>query len=209
MSEKESNLNSDLHEFAFKLSEAVAETGLTPYGLAKNIGVDKQVISRLIKGNYDPKFSTVIRIVKSMNISMDGLLGICHSQNSVEPTQISEEVEVKTADIDFINSISKMHEQDIELLASIGEILNERRVQRMAKLVNAVLDVKQINKESLMIEAVATPKLSDDFKEDDYDDYDDNDFDEDNDFDDEDYEDEDTDDDDFDDDYDEDDFNDD
>ena len=136
MKNKPKSLNNNvLLEFSANLQKAVNDTGLTPYLLAKNLGLDKQAISRLLKGDRDPNLSTVVRIVKSMQISMDQLLGLT-------PVKPKAEVEIKKENLNLIDRISALHEQDVELLEAIVEVLEKRRARTMAKFLNAVRDAK-------------------------------------------------------------------
>ena len=180
------NNNNILSEFSANLQKAVTNTGLTPYALAKKIGIDKQTISRLLKGDRDPNLTTVIRIAKDMRVSMDQLLGLT-------PAKAKAEVEVKKENLNLIDKISVLHEQDVELLEAIIGVLEKRRARTIAKFLNTVRDAKSsikskenfIGKTAEKVRKQQTSKVSsgsdsgDDEFEDDFDDFDD--FEEDND----------------------------
>ena len=136
---KKSN-NSIFFEFSTNLQKAVTDTGLTPYALAKKIGVDRQAISRLLKGDRDPNLSTVIRIAKGMQVSMDQLLGLIPVKST------TKKVEIKKENLNLIDKISTLHEQDVELLEAIVDVLEKRRARTMAKFLNAIRDAKSPTK---------------------------------------------------------------
>jgi predicted transcriptional regulator len=187
MKKKITNLNgTDIQVFSNNLQRSVLATGLTPYALAKNIGVDKDSIKNLMKGDRDPQFSTVISIVKGMRLSMDELLGIV-------PALPAPKVEVKKENINFIEKITKMNEQDVELLDSIAGVLDERRVRAVTRLLHAVQGTELPNKkekEGLMAEAekITSKKVTkplsgfDDADFEDNEDFEDDDYEEDEDF---------------------------
>jgi transcriptional regulator with XRE-family HTH domain len=185
-----------LQEFSLNLQKAVVDTGLTPYALSKKLGFDKDFIKNVIRGNRDPKFSTVLRITKGMQVSIDWLVGNVTEDNPVQSKPVSE-VEIKKENINFINKIAKMHDQDVELLEAIARILDERRVHAMARLLHAVRNPNSSGKgkkDCLMTESIDKSELkingllsgSDDgdiFDEDLEDDLEDDSFDDDEDFD--------------------------
>jgi uncharacterized protein (UPF0335 family) len=137
-----------LREFYPNLKKAVADTGLSAYALAKKLGFDPQVISNLVRGDRDPKLSTVVRIVKGMQVSMDALLGLVPGKKStvpesqpVLPAQSPPSVSgttIKNGNIDLINQIARMPENDVELMKAIADVLTERRSHVMAKLLYAM-----------------------------------------------------------------------
>jgi hypothetical protein len=196
-----------LQEFSRNLQKAVSDTGLTPYALAKEIGLDKDSIKNVMSGDRDPKFSSVLRVIKGMRLSMDELIGnisvskLTPAKPAPAPAPAPQEVEIKKGNIDFISRIVKMNEQDVELLEAIAHILDERRIRAIARLFNAVQDSspseKSEKKGGLMAKASemakeATGALPDELEEGFEDGFEDDDFDEDDDFeDDEDFEDED------------------
>jgi DNA-binding XRE family transcriptional regulator len=186
----ENSCMTDIHKFSHNLQKAVTATGLTPYVLAKKVGVNKDSIKNLMKGDRDPQFSTVISIVKGMQLSMDKLLGLV--EDTQAPFYPVPKVGVTKENINFIEKITKMNEQDIELLGAIAGILNERRNRAVARLLHAVRGAKLPNKhenDDLMARAEelknskAVKPLS--FPDSvDFDDLDDDDFDEEDNFDD-------------------------
>jgi len=182
-----------IREFAANLQKAVDATGLTPYALAKKIGMDKDAIKNLLKGDRDPKFSTIIHLAKKMRVSLDQLLGV----KPVKPKrEIEVEVEVKKENLNLISRISALHKQDVELLETIIGVLEARKARSMARFLNAVRDSKQPmnntkeNQITRITEKVGKPQTNgssvDDDLDDDFDDdlNDDEDFDDDRDFDD-------------------------
>jgi transcriptional regulator with XRE-family HTH domain len=193
MKVKHPNPNIDvIREFAANLQKAVDATGLTPYALAKKIGMDKDAIKNLLKGDRDPKFSTIIHLAKKMRVSLDQLLGV----KPVKPKR-EVEVEVKKENSNLISRISALHKQDVELLETIIGVLEARKARSMARFLNAVRDSKQPmnntkeNKMTGITEKVGKSQTSgssvdDDLDDDDFDDdlNDDEGFDDDRDFDD-------------------------
>ena len=133
-----------LQEFSHNLQEAVSGTGLTPYALAKKIGLDNAAIKMAMSGEHDLKFSTAVRIAKGMRLSMDWLIVNVLGDNPPAINSTSE-VEIKQKNVDFINKISKMNDQDVELLMAIAGILDERRIRAVTKLLHAVQDEKLSN----------------------------------------------------------------
>jgi len=148
-----------LNTFFANLQKALSDSGLSAYAYANKIGVDKMAVSNILQKRSDPKLSTVIRIAKGMNVSMDWLVGTVPfpPSPSVKPDNPSacacpspclpksdkppvSEVEIKKEHIDFIDKISKMHGSDIALLEAIAGILEDRRTRVMAKLLNAIKD---------------------------------------------------------------------
>ena len=146
----------NLKIFRDRLKEAVVNTGFSPYTLAKNMGVDKQAISKILLYGRDPQLSTVINIAKYMNISLDWLLGIESSGKLIQPQSTSENICIDS--LNFDGAIVKLHHQDIELLKDIAEVLNKRRTRLMTRLITAVREVKSpVKNES----ALKTTKLED------------------------------------------------
>jgi len=193
MKGQHSNSNIDvIRGFTANLQKAVDATGLTPYALAKKIGMDKDAIKNLLKGDRDPKFSTIIHLAKKMRISVDQLLGVKPAKPKSEV-----EVEVKKENLNLISRISALHKQDVELLETIIGVLETRKARSMERFLNAVRDSKQPmndTKENQMTgitEKINKPQISgssvdDDLDDDDFDDdlNDDEDFDDDRNFDD-------------------------
>jgi transcriptional regulator with XRE-family HTH domain len=191
--------NDVLHEFAANLQKAVNDTGLTPYVLAKKLGLDKQIISNLLRGGRDPKLSTVIHIIKKMQISADQLLGTTLKNKASQQKDVAE-INVKKKNLSLIDKISVLNEQDIELLEAIVGVLEVRKARAASKFLSAVQDAKPSTKErgnqmantteKVMKSQTVGPTPDDDFDDDDGfedDDFDDcDDFDEDDGFDDDD-----------------------
>jgi DNA-binding XRE family transcriptional regulator len=187
----------DIQEFSHNLQKAVLATGLTPYTLAKKIGVNKDAIKNLTKGDRDPQFSTAISIVKGMQLSMDELLGIISGNTSIQSPP-TPKIEIKKGNINFIEKITRMNEQDVELLEAIAGVLDDRRVRAVTRLLHAVQGAELPNeneKEGFMAKAekIKNPKVTkplsdfdDDFEDDEYEEDEDfevdDDFDEDKDF---------------------------
>jgi len=171
-----------LGEFTRNLEKAVSATGLTPYLLAKKLGLDKAAVKTLLQGDRDPRFSTVVKLVIGMHLSLDQLLG---NTTSTTPSS-SSPVETATAKIvvtnekaDLISSITKMHESDVELLVAIAGVLEARRSRAVAKLLQAVQksrSPKKVGKNTKI------HNISDEFDEDDFTEDEDDDFDEYDDF---------------------------
>lgn len=132
-----------LRDFSSNLKKAVEGTGLSPYALAKNIGLDKMAIKSAMREGCDPKLSTVVRIANGMRLSMDALLGKINKVDKPEPVP---EVKIKKEYTKFIDRVSKMREQDVELLDAIAAILDERRRRAVAKLLHAVQNEKSQDK---------------------------------------------------------------
>jgi DNA-binding XRE family transcriptional regulator len=149
-----------LHDFTVNLQKAVADTGLSPYVLARKIGVNKDAIKNTIQEDRDPQFSTVVQIAKGMNLSLDQLLGNKFIESNPPPSNPPPEVQIKKETINLIDRISKMHEQDIELLEAIAGILEGRRARVMAKFLNAVGEPKppKMKKEGIMARATKKAK---------------------------------------------------
>jgi transcriptional regulator with XRE-family HTH domain len=153
-----------LQEFSLNLQKAVADMGLTPYALAKKLGFDTDTIKRVMRGNRDPKFSTVLRIAKGMQVSMDWLAGNV-SGDTPASVKSTSEFEVKKENINFINKIAKMQDQDVELLEAIAHLLDERRFRAVTKLLHAVQNTNSSEKgkkDGLMTESAdkVTPKIN-------------------------------------------------
>jgi transcriptional regulator with XRE-family HTH domain len=128
-----------LHEFTVNLRKAVSDTGLTPYALSKKLGLDKCAIKNITRDGHDPKLSTVLKIVKGMRLSLDWLLGFPCSVDVDKPVQFYPASSAEVAqDVRFIDKIAKMHEQDVELLNAIADVLNNRRVRSVLGLASAV-----------------------------------------------------------------------
>jgi DNA-binding phage protein len=148
--------NDNLREFYINLQKAISDTGLTCYALSKKLGLDRNAVRNAVKGSTEPRLSTIIRIVKGMQISLDGLLG-----NEVDVKPILPEssppvskVEVRKNDVKLIDKTNQLHERDLELLESIANILIDRRSLMMKKLLNAIQKVdqdKEDKKENFMI----------------------------------------------------------
>jgi transcriptional regulator with XRE-family HTH domain len=210
MKKKNKNYDmTDIQKFSGNLQKAVAATGLTPYSLAKKIGVSKDTVRNIMKGDRDPQLSTVINIVKGMQLSMDKLLGLV--ENIPAPFYPVPSVGFQKENTNFIEKIRKMNEQDVELLEAIARILVERKNRAAVKLFHAIrgTELPGSNKNDGLIvkteeiEKPETPKSPsvpngadvDDPDEDDkfyeYDSFDDNDDFEDDDFEDDDFEDDD------------------
>ena len=171
-----------LGEFTRNLEKAVSATGLTPYLLAKKLGLDKAAVKTLLQGDRDPRFSTVVKLVIGMHLSLDQLLG---NTTSTTPSS-SSPVETATAKIvvtnekaDLISSITKMHESDVELLVAIAGVLEARRSRAVAKLLQAVRKSRSPKKVGKNTKIHNT---SDEFDEDDFTEDEDDDFDEYDDF---------------------------
>lgn len=138
MKEQLRNLSSEiLREFSCNLQKAVDDTGFTAYGLAKKLGLDKDAIKNMLQGNRDPRLSTIIQVFKGMEISADRLLGLTPAN-----TEKESEVQIKKENIAFINKVSSLHKQDIELLEAIAGVLETRRTRVMTKFLSAVRDTK-------------------------------------------------------------------
>jgi transcriptional regulator with XRE-family HTH domain len=142
-----------LREFYINLKKAVSDTGISAGALAIKFGLPKQFISNILRGDHDPRFSTAVRIAKSMNLSVDGLLGN-ESQREAAPPQpvpfaqtvpVPSEVEVKNIHVSLAGKIAQMHENDVELLEAIASILIERKSRAMARFLCAVQDAEREN----------------------------------------------------------------
>jgi len=128
-----------LNDFYYNLQRAVADTGLTPYALAMKIGFDKNYISRLMHGDRDPNFSTIVRFINGTHFSLDELLG--KRKRSISSSKV-EEATTSASQALLIDKIKNTHEDDIEILDAIADILNKKRAHAVAKLVHAVKEKK-------------------------------------------------------------------
>jgi len=143
MKKQAENLNLDvLRDFTSNLRKAVSATELTPYALAKKLGLDKAAIKNMMSGRRDFKFSTAVKAVKGMGISMDGLLGIAPEKKTtgLPPDPASE------ANLPYRFSLAEMDMQDAELLGAIAKILKERRTRTVVKLIKAAHRARQSRK---------------------------------------------------------------
>jgi transcriptional regulator with XRE-family HTH domain len=163
-----------LRDFSLNLQKAVSGTGLSPYTLARNIGLDRAAIKNAMSGDCDPRLSTMIRIAKGMKLSLDSLVGGTPADKPIVKPASVPETEVKKENIGFIDKIAKMHEQDVELLEKIACLLNERRISTMTKLFQAVQGSK-LREENKKVSGESDDGFeSDDFEHDeDFDDDDD------------------------------------
>jgi len=192
MRKKTNNPNINiLKKFSVNLHKAVMDTGLSPYALAKKINVDKDAIKNILQEGRDPKFSSVVKIVQGMQLSMDQLLGNIKTDKVQSPPV--QKVENKLKHFSLFEKLDNMHEQDIELLEIIAGVLNERRTRAMKNLLNAIQHGKSknkkegsmtgfINDDDFDYEENDNDPAGSDFDDEDYDDTeDDEDFDEDED----------------------------
>jgi transcriptional regulator with XRE-family HTH domain len=124
-----------LGEFYSNLKKAVSDTGLSAYSLAKKLGVNDQSISNLLRGDRDPKLSTVIQIAKGMRVSVDDLAGI--SDRAI-PAESSKDLSLAAGEIKFNGRAMKMYKPDIDLLEGIAVLLEKRREQAVLKLATAI-----------------------------------------------------------------------
>ena len=135
------------------LKKAVEATGKTPYTLSASFGFDKGLIGNLLKGNRDPKFSSLVRLAEAMKVSVDELMELPErkkeilAKGSVEyyPTQQEKHTEpssipVKEVILSLNQKIAEMSETDIELLCGIADLLEARRKKGVVKLLKAALE---------------------------------------------------------------------
>jgi transcriptional regulator with XRE-family HTH domain len=172
MKDRQANPNINvIREFAANLQKAVDATGLTPYTLARNIGLDKDAIKNLLKGARDPKFSTIIHLAKGMPISLDQLLGMIPAEQKSE-----SKIEIKKEFLNLADRISTLHKQDVELLETIIGVLETRKARSMTRFLKAVREPEQpkenemaITTEKVMEPQVSVSSFDDDFDDDDFD----------------------------------------
>jgi len=158
--------------FVINLQKAIKKAGLTPYSASVKAGIDKSAIIKMInKGKEcDPRLFTIIRIAKTLNISIDWLVGnvavdkiptLGDALDLALPEKLEPEpeVEIKKENINLISKISKMHKQDVELLEAIANILEDRKTRAMARLLHAVNDGKQ--PEDNEVSSLGIPRKSD------------------------------------------------
>jgi hypothetical protein len=140
-------------EFYANLKKAVADTGISAWALEKKFGRHKQFLSNILRGDRDPKFSSIVRIVKGMRLSIDGLLGSGLQTEAAHPQSVSlaqavsvpSGVEIKKISADFAEKVAQMHENDVELLEAIAGILLERKSRVMARFLHAIQDTERGN----------------------------------------------------------------
>lgn len=133
---KDQNVKSLDHKtFLTNLRQAIADRGITPYALAVKLGIDKSAVSGLFRGTPDPRLSTVLRIVKSMQISMDYLVKDIYTPFQQDNAP-APDIKNKTNSLE--KTASEMHNCDIELLEEIAVLLSERRERKVTKLIEAV-----------------------------------------------------------------------
>jgi DNA-binding XRE family transcriptional regulator len=164
-----------LQEFYVNLKKAVADTGLSSYAWAKKLGMDKQSISSIVRGNSDPKLSTAVRIARGARISLDSLVGIsCSSSRGDSYERPPLEAAANEKNAEFISRVMKMREPDIDLLEGIAVLLEKCREKAMSKLIQAIKD-KPVSGKPVAEGVKATPSLKDDIGglEEDYSDDDD------------------------------------
>ena len=136
----------DCKKFLLNMREALSDTGVTPYALAKKIGFEKSGISGFFRESRDPRLSTVLRIAKGMQVSLDRLLEGIYTPLSSSSVKVPEN---KNLNIGLFNKISEMHGSDAELLESIADLFIARKKRSMANLLLAVQKTKP-KKEKLM-----------------------------------------------------------
>jgi hypothetical protein len=142
-----------LQEFYANLKKAVADTGVSAWALEKKFGWHKQFLSNILRGDRDPRFPSIVRIVKSMHLSVDGLLGGGFQTETVHPQSVPLDqtvsvpsgTEIKKISVGFAEKVAQMHENDVELLDAIAGILIERKSRAMARFLHAVQDTGRGN----------------------------------------------------------------
>jgi len=178
----------DLREFIDNLEKAIRDTGVTPYAWAKKVGVDTKTIYKVLRKDSNPVLSTIIRLVKGTELSLDKLLGL---NTQPQPSQYQKTLPssmhrlvMKKEDVGFFKKLGTMHEIDLELLKSIAVLLEERRARSVAQLLSAVKNRASKKKGECMLRTIektsgtgtnflpqGSDELQDDFL-DDIDDYD-------------------------------------
>lgn len=63
-------------EFGERLKMALRYAGMTQSELAKESGITAVCMSRYIRGQRDPKMSTIIKMCRVLNCSADWLMGV-------------------------------------------------------------------------------------------------------------------------------------
>ena len=65
----------DKRKFAERLSELLAERGMKPAHLARELGVTRAVIGRYVNGEHLPSLDMAVRLSACFGCSIDFLLG--------------------------------------------------------------------------------------------------------------------------------------
>lgn len=71
--------------FAQRLGRLLSEHDLTAYRLAQRSGLPKQVISRYLRGEREPTFANVLRIVQALEASLEVFNDIALPTKGEEP----------------------------------------------------------------------------------------------------------------------------
>jgi predicted transcriptional regulator len=163
-----------IQTFCQNLRNIVSDSGLSPYALAVKAGFNKDAVRNVMSGSRDPRLSTVIQVVKGLNLSFDSLLNIDPDTviNSISLQQSLTALKITKNKINLFNKIATVHEQDIELLEGIIDLLEKRKIRAMTNLLNTVRNKKLTKKECLMDKIIENLNESNvkDTSNDDYDD---------------------------------------
>jgi len=124
--------------FSHYLRKALATACLSGYELSKKCGLDKSTIGKLLKETSDPKYSTIVKLAKGLQLSLSELFekAIVTDKVATKTKHVSPNFELSESEKNFIDKMRNMHRQDTELLNVIADILVKRKISAIEKLLH-------------------------------------------------------------------------
>ncbi len=125
--------------FGKKLKKLRKDIGITQKELANKIGVKRTTVAGYETEGKMPPYQTLIKIARTLNCSVDYLLGYTDKDNS------QDKIQPANSDIeDFYKKLS--NREDLQLLLKETENLNPESIKRIVKIINLIKKEKNTGK---------------------------------------------------------------